>query len=231
MMKKLTICFLLITLLMGLTVTSHAAEAPDVNRQASLTLEMEYGDEMLDSGRLTLYRVGDIAKDGADDCFALISALDDSNVSLENLEDTALPQTLADLAIRHELEAVTASIEDGKVTFTQLKPGLFVVVQQDEEASEGFAQIHPFLISLPHWDGEQYVYDLTAKPKVSLEPAPPTEPPETEPPKPTEPTEPTEPWLPQTGQTNWPVPVMAVGGIAFIILGGFLCFRKRETHA
>lgn len=95
-------------------------------------------------------------------------------------------------------------------------PGLFAVTQKEADASDGFPAIHPFLISLPRWDGEQYVYDLTAKPKVSLEPKP---------------TEPPDPWLPQTGQTNWPVPVMAVAGAAFVILGGFLCFRKKENHA
>lgn len=227
-MKKLTICVLLITLLMGLTFTAHAVEVPDPDRPASLTLEMEYDSEPLNSGRLTLYRVGEIARDGGDYYFTLIDELADSGVSLENLEDTALPQTLAELALSHELEALTAPVEEGKAVFSQLVPGLFVVTQQEADASDGFAAIHPFLISLPHWDGNRYVYDLTAKPKVALEPVPPTEPPETEP---TEPTEPDEPDLPQTGQMNWPVPVMAVGGLAFVILGGFLCFRKREHHA
>lgn len=90
--------------------------------------------------------------------------------------------------------SLTAPIEGGKAVFSQLMPGLFVVPQKEADASDGFTAIHPFLISLPRWDGEQYVYDLTAKPKVSLEPKP-TEPP----------TEPPDPWLPQTGQTNWPV--------------------------
>ena len=224
-MKKLTICFLLIALLLGLTITSYAHEIPDPERQASLILELEYNGEPLNSGRLILYRVGDIAKDGGDYSFALVSALADSGVSLENLEDTALPQTLADLAVLHELEALTVPIEDGKAVFPQLVPGLFVVTQQETDACDGFEAIHPFLISLPYWDGARYVYDMTAKPKVSLEQVPPTEPPETEP------TVPPEPSLPQTGQMNWPVPVMAVGGLAFIVLGGFLCFRKKESNA
>ena len=66
MMKKLMICVLVITLLMGLTWTAHAAEIPDPGRPASLTLEMAYDAEPLDSGRQILYRVGDIANDGGD---------------------------------------------------------------------------------------------------------------------------------------------------------------------
>lgn len=40
-----------------------------------------------------------------------------------------------------------------------------------------------------------------------------------------------EPKLPQTGQMNWPIPVMTVAGLALFIFGWYLCFgRKREGN-
>ena len=58
-MKKLMICVLVITLLMGLTWTAHAAEIPDPERPTSLTLEMApcryYGS--IGGGRNDLRRV------------------------------------------------------------------------------------------------------------------------------------------------------------------------------
>ena len=226
----------------------------------------------MNGGQLTLYRVGEIAREGGDYYFTPVSALANSDVSFENLNDTELPQKLADLAVEHKLEAITAPIIDGKVVFTQLETGLYVVTQSEEDACDGFAAIQPFLISIPYWDGEKYVYDLIAKPKISPEPTPPTETPgpesseppgpesseppgpesseppgpesseppgpesseppgpeSSEPPGP-EPSEPPGPSLPQTGQMNWPIPVMAVGGIVFVVLGGFLCFRKKEMN-
>ena len=79
--------------------------------------------------------------------------------------------------------------------------------------------------------------DPAADPQPSTEPTePPTEP--TEPEVPTEPTEPTEPpppppppppHLPQTGQLNWPIPVMAMMGCAMFVLGVFLYSGRKGT--
>lgn len=222
-MKRLSVFLLCAALLLGLALSSFAAELPDPSRSASLTLVMEWDDKPLNSGRLTLYRVGDIALDGGNASFVLIPALKDSGVSLENPDDTGLPQTLARLAAQQKLEPITAAIENGKAAFPKLVPGLFVVTQNQADACDGFEPIRPFLISLPRWDGNVYVYELTAQPKVSLVTEP-TEPPETEPPKPTEPT------LPQTGQLNWPVPVMAAAGLALLVIGWYLCFGKKARH-
>ena len=222
-MRKLTVFLLSLALLLGLAVSSYAAQIPDTSRNASLTLEMDWEGKPLDSGSLTLYRVGDIALDNGNAAFVLIPALADSGVSLNDLEDTNLPQMLAQLAVQKKLEPITAEIKNGKAVFPNLVPGLFVVTQSRTDACDGFEPIRPFLISLPRWNGSHYVYELTASPKVSLETEP-TEPTETEPPKPT------EPYLPQTGQLNWPVPAMAAAGLAFLVLGWHLCFGKKERH-
>ena len=57
----------------------------------------------------------------------------------------------------------------------------------------------------------------------------PAQPEPTEPPKPTEP-KPTEPSLPQTGQTNWPVPLLAVCGLVLIMMGGVMRSGKRDER-
>ena len=117
----------------------------------------------------------------------------------------------------------------GWVTFAPLDPGLYVVTQKQSQATEGFDAIQPFLISLPRWENGSYVYDLTAAPKVPLVPeeTPP-------PPPPSEPTTPPPddpPDIPQTGQLNWPVPVLAVSGMTLFILGWALCFGSgRKYH-
>ena len=56
---------------------------------------------------------------------------------------------------------------------------------------------------------------------------------EPETPPPTEPTEPTEPGggdSPQTGQLNWPVPVMAFGGIFCLCLGMYLSAKGKKEE-
>ena len=67
----------------------------------------------------------------------------------------------------------------------------------------------------------------------STGPSEPTEP-STGPSEPTEPTEPTEPGggdAPQTGQLNWPIPVMAVMGIFCLCLGMYFSTKDKKEEA
>jgi hypothetical protein len=70
----------------------------------------------------------------------------------------------------------------------------------------------------------EYQYHVTASIKSELEREPePTEPEPTDPPDP--------PGLPQTGQLNWPIPLMVVAGLALFVVGWVLCFgKKREQY-
>jgi sortase A len=93
--------------------------------------------------------------------------------------------------------------QDGTVTFFNLKPGYYYLVQ--EEAAEGFERILPFLVELPMQEKNQLIYHVQAEPKMEKK---------------------TMGWkekidsiLPQTGQRNWPVPVLAVSGLLLFLIG------------
>lgn len=224
MMKRTIPLLLALLLVCGLTVSALAAEVPDLSRSGSITFLLDWEGEPLNSGSLTMYRVGRIAEYDGNYDFALVEELADSGVSLENLDDAQLPGTLAALAPEKELPGLTAPIAEGRAVFSDLELGLYVVVQQ--EPCRDFAPINPFLISIPRYENEVYHYDITAYPKVPLETAP-TEP--SEPSEPTEPSKPTEPDLPQTGQNNWRVPAMAISGLLLAALGIVLCAGRKRT--
>ena len=223
-MKKITIMLTALSLLFSLAVGAHAIESPDPDRNGSLTLVMEREGQKLSTGTLTICRVGQIVFEEDVWKFTLLPQLQDSDVSLEDLNDAQLPKQLEQLAKEKALPCITAPIQDGKAVFADLETGLYLVIQ--EEASQGLSPINPFLISLPRWEDNRYVYDLVAQPKVSPEPLP-TLPPET---PETDPTKPTDPKLPQTGQLNWPVPVMTMAGLALFSLGWYLCFGKKNGY-
>ena len=228
-MRKMMIALLCVALLLALSSTVFAAEVPEVDRMGSLTLRMEWEGQKLDSGSLTLYRVGQIVLQDGEYEFAPVPELENLGVSLENLDDTDLPGTLTKLVQKQNLDSVTASVENGEAYFAEMQTGLYVVTQSKNQACDGLKPINPFLISLPRWDGKTYVYDLTADPKMAME----TEPPESTEPSPTTPTEPTEPGkpnLPQTGQLKWPIPLMLSLGMIFLTVGIILCFKKRDHH-
>ena len=224
MKRKIPVILLAAVLLAQIFASVSAVEIPDPEKKGSITFTMVWNEEKLDSGSLTIYRIGDIRETENGYGFALVAEIEDSRLSLEDLSDPELAQSLCVLAKNRDLPGMTAPIENGEAVFEDLLPGLYVVTQTEEEASDGFTPILPFLISLPQMQYGHYVYDLTALPKVSLEPEP------TEPSDPTDPTQPPPPDLPQTGQLNWPVPFLAVAGFALFVLGWFLRFGKKHAH-
>lgn len=204
-----------------------AQELPDPERTGSLTLWMAYDGEPLDSGNVTLYQVAEVVISDGNAEFRLLEELSDGP-ELTGLDDPKLARELAQMAASRGLKAMEETIEMGWVVFSPLEPGLYVVTQSQAQATEGFDTIQPFLISLPRWEDGTYVYDLTAAPKVPLVPQE-THP--TEPPPPTEPDSPGDPDLPQTGQLNWPVPVLAVLGMSFFVAGWSLSRGSgRRSH-
>ena len=156
---------------------------------------------------------------------------------IESLNSADLEEQNAAIATALEKEAesaeadVTAMISDGSVSFTDLTPGLYLVIQ--ETLSEGNRKINPFLISIPDANGS---YEIKAAPKndIKIPPTPPLTPkPSVTPSTPKSPSESSSPSgsktsLPQTGQLWWPVPVLCGIGLALII-SGFVLKRKKEA--
>ena len=152
--------------------------------------------------------------------FAYTVDFAECTIPVTELASADLPQALADIAKAKDPEGITLALDDeGKVKFTGLELGLYLLVQQ--EAAPGFKKVNPFLVSVPQNVDGHYVYDVDTAPKnlPGLE---------------TEPTtQPTKPGgkLPQTGQTNWPVPVMATVGM-LLVMGG-LCLKasaRKKTY-
>lgn len=224
-MKKRILSMLAVLLLLGsVALTAFASEIPDLTKNGSITFTMDWENKPLNSGSLSIYRVGIIAADKSLYHFELIDALKDSKLSLEKVDDPNLAKDLAILALKKNLTEIKTHIKNGKAVFPDVAPGLYVVMQNAEDASNGFAPINPFLISVPRYENGVYELDVTADPKVPFESIP------TDPTKP-KPTKPTGPTLPQTGQLNWPVPLLAVSGVALFAVGWILFSgRKKDDY-
>lgn len=223
-MKRILTAWIALLFLGSLSATAFAHEVPDLDENGTITLIMDWNGEMLDSGSLSMFRVGEIMKEDGNYSFALIEQMQSRKTPLENLDDPALAAELANLAKEEKLAEISTPIVNGKAVFTDLTPGLYVVVQEEADASDGFGAISPFLISMPNYENGTYTTQVTAEPKVPLEPTP------TEEPEP-EPTQPDDPKLPQTGQVNWPVPLLAVSGMILFAAGWRLCFgRNKENY-
>lgn len=216
-MKKLTAIVFAILLLCGLSAEVFAAQLPDLNEKGSITLSFIWEDYVLDNGKLSMYKIGDIAVSGSDCFFVLTDGLENSSISLEDPSDPELAETLEGIASAYGLSSVVASIEKGKAEFTDVEPGLYLITQSEAQSIRGFEPIKPFLISVPNNKDGEYCYDVEATPKIEL----------VRDGSSIKGDDDSGGKLPQTGQLNWPVPVMAISGALMFLVGWLLRYGEK----
>lgn len=197
-------------------VLGFAHEVPDMDKKGSITVELKYGSTAIKGGTLRLFKVGKVAEDDGNYFFEWEDAFAGFGGELTVPDDGTLAAKLYAYARSEKLEGVsTLSNTTGTVVFKNLEPGLYLVVQPS--AATGYSALNSFLVSVPSQVDGHYAYDVSAYGKFA--------------PLETRPTP--EPILPRTGQTNWPVSVMAVAGLLLFALGWWLCFglRRKEHEA
>ena len=240
-------------------------------------------DKALSGGQLTLYRVAEVKRKNGDLSFEYCGDFYGCGIALGDLTDSTLADQLLEYMPQGARGTTKTVDADGNAAFENLELGLYLIVQS--KASNGYAPIKPFLVSLPMAENGKWNYEVDASPKVGgytpvnpdTPPVPPTPVPD-KPGTPEQPTEPTNPdtpknpdgpdspvspgspdspvapgnpdnpaapgkpdnpalagrpdgavmnGLPQTGQLNWPVPVLAVSGMLLFAAGWVL--NKKEA--
>ncbi len=224
-MRKRLRSLLALLLLVCLPLSAAAHPVPDERKDGhcSITVTMTYQEKALPGGTLALYKVGDVVEDDGNYSFAPVAAIRQDFPQFGDIQSPDLAQKLSKL--EDKLTPVTALPqkvgENGKVTFSELSFGLYLVVQKTAPA--GYGKTEPFLVSLPYLEEGEYQYDVASQPKTDLEREVTTKP--TTSPT-TKPASSSGGKLPQTGQLWWPVPVLACGGLGCIVVG---LIRKRRA--
>lgn len=184
-----------------LPATVYAAEE---SRKGSITVTMEYDGSAVTSGVLTAYQVARLENGRLE----VIPPYQAGELDQENLT----PELAETFAGQVTGEGIAAAV-DGEARFENLELGLYLIVQT--EASQGFEPLKPFLICVPMIEDGSCVFDVNAQGKFQLKREP----------------DPPGPGLPQTGQLNWPIPVLAVLGLGLFSAGWMLCFgKKKDGH-
>lgn len=234
MMKRIIPAVLALAMLLSLSVTAFAHDVPRERDDCSIEVQVRYDGEAVSGGTLTAIRVGYVDEDDGNYFFRRV--FDD--VLLEEIDSAQAARDLQTFyennRYAYEFETQTVAVNQGVARFENLQTGLYLIVQRT--AAPGFTAVGAFLVSIPYMVDGEYQYHVTAAIKSELErptetvptePSTPTDPTETDP---TKPTEPENPKLPQTGQLNWPVPVLTVLGMGLVILGFGLRLRKKENY-
>ena len=163
---------LMCCLIMPAFADEHQDKQPDYSRNGSVTLDVVTATgKKVGGGTLTVYRIADAVYDDGNNIFVLTDDYAETGAEPEKMISpdgkglSIEAEKLSTFSRENHLEGVAsvAISEDGRAVIPDLSLGLYLVVQ--EEAPDDFEPIHPFLVTVPFWDGEELVYDIYANPK------------------------------------------------------------------
>lgn len=222
MVKRICALAFALLLLWALPLTAGAHDVPQDRDDCTIELLVQYQDTPIDSGTLTAILVGYVDEDDGNYFFRQVFTGDP--IAEADLQATDTPGEFLDFyntnKSKFDFSRKTVSIKKGVGKFEKMSTGLYLIIQ--EKACEGYSKLSPSLVSVPYLEDGVYRYSVTAKLKTEPEREPQSTKPSQLPPG----------KLPQTGQLNWPVPVLALCGLVLFVSGWLLRFRgKREADA
>ena len=165
---RLLVCAVLACLL--LPAAASARGLIDTSEPVSLTIQYPCR-----GAAFRLYRVAEVSPYGE---YTLTGDFKDYPVTLDQPDQAgwrALADTLEGYAARDELQPLAQgkTDENGRLTFSGLEPGLYLVTGEKHTAGGVTYTPEPFLVSLPGLDGaDNWVYEVTASPKHEQEKEP-----------------------------------------------------------
>ena len=224
-MKRINyIPLFLAVMLLLLPFSAYAQEGNDSFAQiGSITIQMNEleSGKPVPGGTMRITCVAKPARSDGNDTWVYTEAFAGCGLSLDELSSASLAQGLADYAAAQQITGSDYEIgSDAKLVASQLPTGLYLIVQT--VAAEGYLPVEPFLVSIPALVDGAYVYDVNASPKLELKPGQ----------EPTEPTEPSEPpappELPHTGQSWYPVMLLAAFGLVLALFGTAILVRCKK---
>lgn len=236
--KRFAAVLLAAATVIGTCIPVAASNASfDSEKKGSISITLKVNEQAVTSGEFTIYQVAKVVQNNADLHFVYTNGFGESNSdnvidTKANLEDKTLVSKL-ESKISSNYKGISGTVgSDGKLTFSNLDLGLYLVVQS--VASTGYNKANSFLVSVPELVSGTYSYDIDATPKMETLTAPGVTPPGTTPtPGSTTPSSggSTPTTLPQTGQLDWPIPVLTVAGLFLFAIGWYLRRRKQPDEA
>lgn len=175
--KKLVSVLAVLTLILMLVPAAFADTSVNLDRTGSIEVSLldNSTGTRLTGFALMLYRVADVYDTGAQLGCRYTSDFTHCGIALENINDPQLASHLAKYASDQKLTCAKRMADSDTVLFDALQTGLYLIVQ--DGAIDRYYQMSPFLVSLPMTgsNGNEWVYDISAKPKAEKLPEKPAD--------------------------------------------------------
>lgn len=215
-------------------------------------------NKALSGGELTVYRVAEVQRKNGNLSFEYCGDFDGCAIELGDLTDSTLAGQLQEYLSDNAEGTVREVDANGNVNFYDLELGLYLVVQTKASKGYKPVNSFLVSLPMAEDGEWNYEVDASPKvgaytPEPETPPSPPDTPDKPDKPvspgnpdnpvapgtpdnpvapgspdNPVLPGHPDHPVLPQTGQLNWPIPVMAVSGM-LLFAYGWVADRKYKT--
>ncbi len=150
-----------------------SADEIDMSRDGSSSIRVHLMDKTTEGavggGTLELLQIAGLSFDG-EYAFLPVGEFGRPDFSFDlsgrtDLSDPELAASVSAYADARNITGVTQQVNRyGRAEFTGLPLGVYLVVER--EAADGYQTLKPFLVTIPCKDGDTYIYDVDASPKV-----------------------------------------------------------------
>ena len=205
----------------------------DMDQKGNIHITVEFQGEPVAGEAFRLIKVADIKTEGEQTGYTFTDEFMKFDGSLENVGESntavSLAKTLKDYVKNNSIQGdVKYAGEDGKIAYTNLELGLYLVIQEDKP--DGYVDINPFLVSVPDEIEGKIAYDVDASPKIDvyrknsqtdkiIETTTVTSDEMTPTPK-----------IPQTGLLAWPVILFTLIGVLLVAFGIMFRTTSKDNH-
>ena len=143
----------------------------DMDQKGNIHITVEFQGEPVAGEAFRLIKVADIKTEGEQTGYTFTDEFMKFDGSLENVGESnaavSLAKTLKDYVKDNNVQGdIKYAGEDGKIAYTNLELGLYLVIQEDKP--DGYVDINPFLVSVPDEIEGKIAYDVDASPKIDV---------------------------------------------------------------
>ena len=145
-----------------------AADSYNKDKKGSITINLDdvkQGDKITNKGgvSVSIYQIASIRQDEVNLSFDLASSLESTGVDVNDIttsdKNLNAAKKLTAAIAKSGISAVTKKTDsNGKVSFTGLSQGMYLVEEKD---GASYGTFSPFLIAIPYMeDGQNWIYDV-----------------------------------------------------------------------
>ena len=202
---------------------SQVSAIPTSIQRGSIQVTMQDAEnqQKVSGGTLTCIKVGTLENQQEEPVWKFTEAFADCGLNIEQMQEETFADRLWDYAQKKSIERTTKQIDqNGTVMFDDIPLGVYLIVQQ--KPAEGYYKVKAFVVSVPFEDKNTWIYDVDASPKMEKLKKTTTTSGKKENTKIQK--------LPQTGQMNWPIPLLACSGMILFLAGWRIYKKGKESE-